>query len=86
MGSQAAKEILGQITSEKLEKVILDLASTQPTSQERLVVLEEIVRALVKGKELGIGSERLEAYLEITRAIKETVGLIQGMRYVEANS
>ncbi len=78
------ERILASLTPESLRQVILELSAKQAPDDPG-VMIPAIVDALAQGEGLGEGAESWEAYLKLKEAIRNAVGQIPGMRYVEVD-
>ncbi len=78
--------ILGQLTPEKLRDIILSLSDRQSADTRSNVSTPDIMDAILGGADLGYGEEGWTAQLRLKQAIKDLVGAIAGMRYVEGDS
>jgi len=79
------EQILASLTPESLRQVILGLSAKQAPDDREGVMIPAIVDALTQGQGLGEGAGSWEAYLKLKEAIRNMVGQIVGMRYVEVD-
>ena len=80
------QKVLSQLSAASLEKLVLDLARSQPPDARSSVSLQFIVERLVQGTDIGVGAEGWDAQLKLQQAIRETVEAIPGMTYVVGDS
>ncbi len=83
---KALEEVLATVTPGRLCTLILDLARKQAADNRSGVTLTPIVEVLTEGRDLGSGSEGWQAFLKLKQAIMDTVALIPGMKYIEADA
>ena len=84
--TERSAQILAELTPERLGGLIQDLAAQQPPARRSDVSLPTILDALAQGADLFNGAEGWAAKLELTKAIRDLVGRIPDMRYVEGDA
>lgn len=78
--------VLSRLSVGSLEKLVLDLARSQPPDARSSVSLQFIVERLAQGTGIGAGPEGWDAQLKLQQAIRQTVEAIPGMTYVAGDS
>ncbi|MBM3190542.1 MAG: hypothetical protein FJZ90_17725 [Chloroflexi bacterium] len=76
--------VLSALTPERLERIILDIASARAPRERHGVDVSSLVSRLLEGVDLGTLSERSQAYKRAIEAIRLHVARIDGMTYVES--
>jgi len=84
--TEPVDEIMARITASNLASLIDDLSATQSGDNKAGVSLPDIVQSLTAGYDLGVGAAHWRVQLQIKAAIKRTVALIPGMRYIEGDA
>ncbi|MFH1086156.1 MAG: hypothetical protein V1772_10385 [Chloroflexota bacterium] len=84
--SETVDRILASLTSERLREIILDLSAAQAADTRSAVSVPDVAAVVAGGADLGVGADEWAAQMRLKRAIKELVGGLAGMRYVEGDS
>ena len=75
--------VLAEMTPEYVGALVRSLAAAQTAADRTTVSVAALVQALVKGEDLGTGSERWRALARLEMAIRDRLPLVPHMRYIE---
>ena len=83
---ESVDEIVARVSADSLAELVWALSDGQSGDNKSGVSLPDIVQSLTAGHDLGVGAKHWRAQLEIKAAVRRTVALIPGMRYVEGDA
>lgn len=84
--TELVEQIVADLGPDKLREMILHLSGVRAADDRAGVPLPAILDALTGPGGLGEGPDAWRAQLRLQGAIRETVGQIPGMRYIEGDS
>jgi hypothetical protein len=84
--SDSLERVLAGLTPARIERVVRELSAARAAGDRAGVPVPAVVEALTARLDLGEGPEGWRAQLAITRAIREVLENVPGMRFVEGDA